>query len=59
MEDTEGTEIGWFAVFTTEKDAEDSLLIVSMVENVKEIGGSGYVVGKDRNALDAYWGSGQ
>lgn len=40
-------------------DAEDSLLIVSMVENVKEIGGSGYVVSKDRNALDAYWGSGQ
>ncbi|WP_331491187.1 penicillin-binding transpeptidase domain-containing protein [Schaedlerella arabinosiphila] len=55
----EGTEIGWFAVFTAEKDAEDSLLIVSMVENVKEIGGSGYVVSKDRNALDAYWGSGQ
>ena len=40
-------------------DADDSLLIVSMVENVKEIGGSGYVVSKDRNALDAYWGSGQ
>lgn len=59
VEDTEGTEIGWFAVFTAEKDAEDSLLIVSMVENVKEIGGSGYVVSKDRNALDAYWGSGQ
>lgn len=59
VENTEGTEIGWFAVFTAEKDAEDSLLIVSMVENVKEIGGSGYVVSKDRNALDAYWGSGQ
>lgn len=59
VEDTEGTEIGWFAVFTAEKDAEDPLLIVSMVENVKEIGGSGYVVNKDRCALDAYWGSGQ
>ncbi len=59
VEDTEGTEIGWFAVFTAEKDAEDPLLIVSMVENVKEIGGSGYVVHKDRSVLDAYWGSGQ
>ncbi len=58
VEDTDGTEIGWFAVFTAEKDAENPLLIVSMVENVKEIGGSGYVVNKDKNALEAYWGSG-
>ncbi len=59
VEDTDGTEIGWFAVFTAEKDAENPLLIVSMVENVKEIGGSGYVVNKDKNALEAYWGSGR
>lgn len=59
VEDTEGTEIGWFAVFTAERAAEDPLLVVSMVENVKETGGSGYVVNKDRAALDAYWGSGQ
>ena len=59
VEDTDGTEIGWFAVFTAEKEAENPLLIVSMVENVKEIGGSGYVVNKDKNALEAYWGSGR
>ena len=59
VEDTDGTEIGWFAVFTAEKDTENPLLIVSMVENVKEIGGSGYVVNKDKNALETYWGSGQ
>lgn len=57
--DTEGTEIGWFAVFTAEKDVRTPLLIVSMVENVKEIGGSGYVVNKDKNVLEEYLGSGQ
>ena len=53
-EDTTGTELGWFAVFTTEKELEKPILIVSMVEDVKEIGGSGYVVNKDRNVLDSY-----
>lgn len=56
VEDTEGTEIGWFAVLTAEKDAEDPILIVSMVENVKDIGGSGYVVNKDKIVLDWYLG---
>lgn len=53
-EDTSGTEIGWFSVFTTERDTEKPILIISMVENVKDIGGSGYVVQKDKAALDAY-----
>lgn len=56
VEDTTGTEIGWFAVLTAEKDVEDPILIVSMVENVKEIGGSGYVVNKDKIVLDWYLG---
>ncbi len=47
-EDTSGTELGWFAVFTTENEVERPILIVSMVEDVKGRGGSGYVVGKDR-----------
>ena len=59
VEDTEGTEIGWFAVLTAEKEARTPVLIVSMVENVKEIGGSGYVVNKDKNVLEEYLGSGQ
>ena len=52
--DTEGTEIGWFAVFTAEPNIERPILIVSMVENVKESGGSGYVVSKIKTVLDAY-----
>lgn len=54
QEDKEGTELGWFAVLTPEADVESSILIVSMVENVKDIGGSGYVVEKDRAVLDAW-----
>lgn len=53
-EDTSGTEIGWFSVFTEDKNAANPIVIVSMVENVKEIGGSGYVVEKDSNVLDCY-----
>ncbi len=54
VEDTEGTEIGWFAVFTEDPEAEKPVLIVSMVENVKGLGGSGYVVNKDKAVLDGY-----
>lgn len=53
-EDTTGTEIGWFSVFTTEKDTEKPILVISMVENVKDIGGSGYIVRKDKAVLDKY-----
>ena len=53
-EDTSGTEIGWFSVFTAEKDTEKPILLISMVENVKNLGGSGYVVKKDKTVLDAY-----
>ena len=53
-EDTEGTEIGWFAVLTADKDVKKPILIVSMVENVKGIGGSGYVVNKDSAVLNQY-----
>lgn len=56
QEDTSGTEIGWFAVFTEEVEAERPLLLVSMVEDVKQMGGSGYVVAKDKVILDEYLG---
>ena len=55
QEDTSGTEIGWFTVFTADKNAESPILLVSMVENVKGIGGSGYVVSKDKAVLDQYF----
>lgn len=53
-EDTAGTELGWFAVMTPDKEYDRPILVVSMVEDVKDIGGSGYVVGKDKDVLDAY-----
>lgn len=56
QDDTDGTEMGWFAVFTTEKGPGDSLLLVSMTEDVKERGGSSYTVGKDREVLKAWFG---
>ena len=37
-EDTSGTEIGWLTVFTTDRDTKNPILLISMVENVKDIG---------------------
>jgi len=54
-EDTSGTELGWFTVFTAEQNVKSPILIVSMVEDVKERGGSGYVVEKDRLVLDGWF----
>lgn len=53
--DNSGTELGWFAAFTTKPDIENPILIVSVAEDVKEIGGSGYVVRKVKNILDRYF----
>lgn len=55
QEDSTGTEIGWFAVFPVEKEASRPILLISMVENVKELGGSGYVVQKDAAVLNEYF----
>lgn len=55
-EDTEGTELGWFAVLTPDKNNERPVLIVSMVEDVKGRGGSGYVVEKSSKALELWFG---
>lgn len=54
-EDTSGTELGWFAVYTAEKSAERPILLLSMVEDVKGRGGSGYVVEKDRLVLEEWF----
>ena len=53
-EDATGTELGWMAVFTTDPNIENPILLISMVEDVKNIGGSGYVVQKDKRVLDQY-----
>lgn len=52
--DTSGTELGWFAIFTKETASSAPILLISMVEDVKERGGSGYVVQKDSAVLDSY-----
>lgn len=56
-EDDSGTELGWFAVFTAEKTAERPILLVSMTEDVKTRGGSGYVVEKDKLVLEKWFGT--
>ncbi|MBR2257167.1 MAG: penicillin-binding transpeptidase domain-containing protein [Blautia sp.] len=56
-EDMSGTELGWFAICTAQKDVKYPTLIISMVEDVKEKGGSGYVVGKDSLVLERRFGS--
>lgn len=53
-EDKNGTELGWFSVFTADPEAEDPFLLISMVEDVKNRGGSGYVVRKDKIIFDTY-----
>lgn len=45
-DDKEGTEIGWYSTFVADENSTRQLLIVSMVEDVKEKGGSHYVVDK-------------
>lgn len=55
QEDTSGTELGWFAVYTAEKTVARPIMIISMVEDVKDRGGSGYVVEKDRMVLEEWF----
>ena len=54
-DDSSGTEIGWFAVMTTDPEVDHPILIISMVENVKNLGGSGYVVEKTRHVIEQYF----
>lgn len=53
--DTTGTELGWFAVFTPETDTDRPVLLLTMVEDVKERGGSSYVVERSSRVLDAWF----
>ena len=51
--DSEGAEIGWYAVMSL--DQEKPLLIVTMVENVRPFGGCSYVVERVRQAMENVW----
>lgn len=50
--DTTGTELGWFTITTTNSDKP--ILITTMVEDVKDRGGSGYVVEHMKKPLGNY-----
>ena len=50
----DGTEIGWFNAFNVGENDENSLLIVSMVENVKGKGGSHYLLPKVKEIFETY-----
>lgn len=50
-DDISGTEIGWFVGMTTNKD--NNILVVSMAEDVKEHGGSHYVVPKVKSVIES------
>ena len=52
--DTTGTELGWCGVFTEDAAAQKPVLLMSMVEDVKDRGGSGYVVDKSAAVLQGY-----
>ena len=50
--DTTGTELGWFTIMTT--DEKQPILMTTVVEDVKNRGGSGYVVEHTKASLDLY-----
>lgn len=51
-EDKDGTEIGWFNCFIADENNNEQLMIISMVENVKNRGGSHYVANKVKAVID-------
>lgn len=53
QDDTNGTELGWFVGMTTEN--ENKLLVTMMIEDVKDRGGSHYVVPKAKQIIDSYY----
>lgn len=52
VNDANGTELGWFALFTADENDPDPLLVVSMVEDVQDRGGSHYVVPKVKGLFE-------
>lgn len=50
--DTTGTELGWFNAFIADENSQKQMLVVSMVEDVKNRGGSHYVVPKVKKIFE-------
>ena len=51
QDDENGTEIGWFNAFRVTDNADEQLLIINMIEDVKDRGGSHYLLPKVKNML--------
>lgn len=51
-DDTNGKEIGWFNCFTADKASDKQFMIISMVEDVQNKGGSHYVVNRVKRVID-------
>jgi len=47
--DKNGTELGWFNAFRITEKEDEQLLIINMIENVKDRGGSHYLLPKVKN----------
>ena len=54
QDDTEGTEIGWFNAFTVDENSQRPLLMISMVDDVKNRGGSHYVIPKVKSIFEQF-----
>ena len=54
-EDTGGTELGWFDVFTADQNQDAPILLITMIQDVKDRGGSSYVVEKTKPILQEWF----
>lgn len=52
--DTKGTELGWFVTIMPKTNNKESIQLISMTEDVKNRGGSGYVVRKTKQIVEQY-----
>ena len=51
--DTTGTELGWFNAFIADPASSQQLMVISMVEDVKDRGGSHYIVPKTKEVFQS------
>lgn len=51
-DDANGTETGWFNAFIADENSDKQLLVISMVEDVKNRGGSHYLVNKIKTVFE-------
>lgn len=52
----EGEELGWFNTFVVSDDDDEQLLMINMIENVENRGGSHYLLPIVRNIIQDYLG---